>query len=67
MLHELLIRNFALIDEVHIQFGPSFNVFTGAPGWENRHHRRLEPDPGRPGDDGRDSERRCRGVRGRYV
>ena len=32
MLRELLIRNFALIDEAHIQFGPSFNVFTGATG-----------------------------------
>ena len=32
MLRELLIRNLALIDEAHIQFGPSFNVFTGATG-----------------------------------
>ncbi|HIP70488.1 MAG TPA: DNA repair protein RecN, partial [Anaerolineae bacterium] len=32
MLSELTIRNFAIIDELHLQFVPGFNVLTGETG-----------------------------------
>lgn len=32
MLHELHIRSFAIIDDLHIQFGPGLNVLTGETG-----------------------------------
>jgi DNA repair protein RecN (Recombination protein N) len=32
MLHELSIRNFAIIDDLHLQFGPGLNILTGETG-----------------------------------
>ena len=32
MLEELYIKNFALVDEVSVQFGPGFNVLSGETG-----------------------------------
>jgi DNA repair protein RecN (Recombination protein N) len=32
VLSELLIRNFAIIDEIHLRFGPGFSVLTGETG-----------------------------------
>ncbi|MEX1020365.1 MAG: DNA repair protein RecN [Litorilinea sp.] len=32
MLHELTIRNFAIIDDLHIAFGPGLNILTGETG-----------------------------------
>lgn len=32
MLHELHIRNFAIIDELHLTFGPGLNILTGETG-----------------------------------
>jgi DNA repair protein RecN (Recombination protein N) len=32
MLHELHIRNFAIIDDLHMRFGPGLNVLTGETG-----------------------------------
>ena len=29
MLEELTVRNYALIDELHLRFGPGFNVLSG--------------------------------------
>ena len=32
MLHELSIRNFAIIDDLHLEFGPGLNILTGETG-----------------------------------
>ena len=32
MLRELMIENFALIDQLHLEFGPGFNILTGETG-----------------------------------
>src|SRR5690606_27722731 len=32
MLHELSIRNFAIIDDLHLQFGQGLNILTGETG-----------------------------------
>ncbi|MCL4863063.1 MAG: AAA family ATPase, partial [Caldilineaceae bacterium] len=32
MLHELRIRNFAIIDDLHLHFGPGLNILTGETG-----------------------------------
>src|SRR6185503_7952229 len=32
MLHELRIRNFAIIDDLHLVFGPGLNILTGETG-----------------------------------
>jgi DNA repair protein RecN (Recombination protein N) len=32
MLHELTIRNFAIIDDLHLTFGPGLNILTGETG-----------------------------------
>lgn len=32
MLHEIHIRNFAIIDDLHLQFGPGLNILTGETG-----------------------------------
>ena len=32
MLYELHIRNFAIIDDLHLQFGPGLNILTGETG-----------------------------------
>ena len=32
MLHELSIRNFAIIDDLHLTFGPGLNILTGETG-----------------------------------
>ncbi len=32
MLHELRIRNFAIIDDLHLNFGPGLNILTGETG-----------------------------------
>ena len=32
MLSELTVRDFAIIDELHLNFGPGFNVLTGETG-----------------------------------
>ena len=32
MLHELAIRNYAIIDDIELQFGPGLNILTGETG-----------------------------------
>ena len=32
MLNELRIRNFAIIDQLHLTFGPGLNILTGETG-----------------------------------
>jgi len=32
MLHLIRIRNYAIVDEVEVEFGPGFNVMTGETG-----------------------------------